>query len=267
MAVRDKLTPEDLRRERQQTGAGGGSTMTAAATADQTPSPRRGGGIPPGQGPGGQAGGPSGGAYNPAGTDLFGNRQSDPFTGFAERYLPQEAWRLFNDPAIIFQDVMGARGMPLQAGSGFMEGAENIAALLPYFNAIFGQGVEGGFGDEAFINMAAEIYRQMTTPGGRAPDTGYMLEQLQDPQGLLAQALYGTADAPMDVGDQVSQLTDFITASMYGVNPIVQRAVVDAVQGAGRGYRGALTRGDMQTGTNPFVDYVRNQGLIPTGAF
>lgn len=213
-----------------------------------------------------QGGGPPTGRYNPSGSDLYGPRESDPFTGFASRYTPMGAGQIWADPTIVFQDIMRDRGVPLAPGSGFMDAAQQIGALVPYLNMLMAN-APGETGDEAGINFMAELFRQMSSRGGRAPDAGFLLDQILDPNAITALSLYGGPGAGLPVDQQINALTDFATAALFGVNPLVQRAVVNAVQGAGQGYRGALARGDLETGANPFLDYIRQQNVIPTGFF
>lgn len=215
--------------------SGGDNLFNAAATTPQTA----------------QTGGQGG--------SLIGPGNTDPYTGFASRYAPIGASALWANPELIGYDVlssMGARN-PMTSGLGYYGG--QYAQLAPYLQMLLTGGSLDAT-DEQYINTAADLLRQGFTQGGRAPDTAYLVNQLlgaSPDSGIYSYLTEGTPN------QQMSLVAEMLGAATYGLNPMMQTAIQNALKNAGLQYNAGIAGGQIDTVDVPYFDYLRQNNVLP----
>lgn len=119
----------------------------------------------------------------------------------------------------------------------------------------------GGSGDQsdaAVANYIVDQFVKLTTPGAAMNNPGDMLGALFSATGdsPLGSAIgYGTA-LPQD---QVNQNDAFLQSAIYGLNPLAQRAYMNASDAAGMKYLAGANQDPTQMSN--YGDFLRTQGI------
>lgn len=162
---------------------------------------------------------------------------TNPLSGFASRYNPNQLENIWQSPWTILKDIFPNMNM---AGPGY-QGLRDIGAdPLTLYNLMAGQNNDlsaGGTG--GYANWLADLYKSLGTKGGRGFSGKELLQSLFNPVGAEAgsgstapnSALYNILTA----GDGATQMRTLFNmardATNVGLNPL-----------AARGYQSALAR-------------------------
>ena len=167
---------------------------------------------------------------------IYGANGTDPFGGFAARYVPGQT-DPYADPSFVLLDLlrsMGATGN-IQQTTGFQELADlNGADPLSLFIAMAGGGPVGGRAqsDEAYLNWLADFYAQQGSVGGRDIDVSEIIRTLTG--GQADNSLLGNLLSSGGAREQVRTLSGLLgDAARVGLNPVAAAAMQTLVQRLG----------------------------------
>jgi hypothetical protein len=189
--------------------------------------------------------------------------------GFARRYVPAEQDQLWAHPEIILQDYLGQNGRhDNMALEGDMQRYADIA--LPLYHLLTGGNMDPDANkSDTIINWIAEnFFKNLSTPGGRAPTTQQMLDQLyagfSDPGSILGQGLYTTDEeggtSPKGTDDQIKAIMAYLPLLGEFSDPIYANAIRNRGNQIAGDFRRDQANG--KAGGRDFLDYLRQQFIV-----
>lgn len=185
----------------------------------------------------------------PPGGNAFTPGATDPWNGFAGRYMPGAADYLSSNPADIFFNVARNAGL-VGGGPGadmqYAAALDPYADLMPYLYTIFNAGNQN-FGPESFVNFAANFANQMLTPGGMGPNARKMMEAVLGNPDVTA--LFRTDNT----ANNMNAYNDIVNMGAgLSFNPMMQQMVRAQQDRLTRQYGDMFARGALpQTANGP----------------
>jgi hypothetical protein len=181
-------------------------------------------------------------------------------TGFAHQYAPGMVDQIYNNPEILAQDTLAGLGYNGNYNSGMMPQLTNIAtAALPLSVILAGGALPT---NNATLNFGNDLLQQSMTPGGQYIDPNAALQAIFGTQ--AGQPLYSQLAGPgMTADQQSSALNSYIAASIGGLNPVAQNAVMNSLDQAKLDYARAIATGNLDQASQPYFQYVANNNVIP----
>jgi hypothetical protein len=172
----------------------------------------------------------------------------DPWTGFAGQYAPGKQDDIFANPGIVLQDVLRGLGVSNPTQSGYYYEMEPLADVINEIMLLQNPNAQGS--GESAVNYFNTFFKNMATPGGRAPDFDLLRQSLEgaDPQNSLGLFLGGA-------NDQRTQMQNFLklgrAAAEVGLHPYYADAFNQLMAVAANDYMNAGAKGE----TANFGDY------------
>lgn len=196
-------------------------------------------------------------------------RGTNPVTGFASQYNPNQLENIWQSPWAILPQVFPGMNM---TGAGY-QGLRDIGAdPLTLYNIMAGRSKDlAGAGVGGYANFLANMFSGLGRVGGRQFSGAELLKQLFNPVGgegaITQSALYNILTA----GDAATQMRTLFNmardASNVGINPLAARGYQAALARAGDRATNMLMRDDSGQGANnvPIYQLIRQiaPGLIP----
>ena len=205
-----------------------------------------------------------------------GTQGGDVWDGFARRYQQGTVdWRTM--PGIVLNDYLNQNN---QAGSrtrdnlGLEAAMGDWAANSPFIYNLLMSGKSGAdidsyTGDDDLINwMAQNFFPSMTTPGGRNPTTGQLMEMLfengQNKDSLLYDMLFPTesgggagAAGGVDIEDQIDNIMGYMQTLARFSNPYMGSGIVSRANRLANDYRGQQAKGNFSD--DNFLEYLSEE--------
>lgn len=184
---------------------------------------------------------------------------TDRMSGFASRYDPSLTQAVYDRPETVLEDLLRDRGASLgntrRAEMGdYADTMMNLAVML----GLQGSAEGSSQLDEATINTMAELMANGMGPGGRQVDYREALNILMNPEGGLNAWLFGAPGEEVTMDEQLQYLAPMFKASIAGVNPWMQRAMMGALEGA-HGRAAAALPKTQPGGADPrILNYLRS---------
>lgn len=213
-----------------------------------------------GSGGGSRGGGGSNGGSPPAG---------EGWTGFAGRYVPGQQDLIWDNPEIILRDFLGQNGRKDNlALEGDMQRYADIA--LPLYTLLMGGDMDPKTNEsDTIINWIANNYlSNLSTPGGKTPQVGDMLEQLiagfSDPDSILGQSLYTPnpttgGQVAKGTNEQIKAIMAYLPLLGEFSNPIYANAIRNQANRIASDFRQDQANG--KAGGKDFLDYLKRSFL------
>lgn len=172
----------------------------------------------------------------------------DPWTGAAGKYVPGKQGDIFANPGIVLQDVLRGLGVTDPAQSGYYYSLEPWADVINELMLLQNPSAQGS--GESAVNYMNTAFKNLSTPGGRAPDFDVLRASLEnaDPNNALGLFLGGA-------NDQRTQMQNFLklgrAAAEAGLHPYYADAFNQLMAVAANDYMNATAKGE----TANFGDY------------
>ena len=200
---------------------------------------------------------------------------TNPLSGFASRYNPNQLENIWSAPWTILPDVFQGMNM---AGPGY-QGLRDLGAdPLTLYNLMAGQKHDlssGGTG--GYANWLADLYKSLGSVGGRQFSAKELLQSLFNPKKGGTTDTGGSTDDQsalyniLTAGDGATQMRTILNmardASNVGMNPLAARGYQSAMARVGDQAVNQMMRTDSGQGANniPVFELIKQlaPGLIP----
>jgi len=193
--------------------------------------------------------------YNDAAQGGFSN-PGDPWTGFAQRYMPAAADTLLSNPSQVFYDSLISRGMMQPGGDmGMISALEPYADIAPYIYALTNSNRQNFGSREAQVNFLNDFARNMTTPDGSDISIqGLNSAVFNNP---YVQELYRTGNDPQNVTELNNMLSGNAALSF---NPMLQKMVQALNDRRSYEYLSGRTQGQTGGEFSSYDQFLRSRG-------